>query len=159
MKELCRKMDAEGMPPLSMSDLDPMNGRRVSHFSDVINECNSMLRKWEHANFSGLKTQSKKYGHGFYFRAYNFGCYLSFDSYDWYTKDNHTPIWLEITNHVWVETEKINHALYYFDSANSYGNKYGIVLQTGMDKRQVLTHIVNKVKEVLTHLNNRLDDE
>lgn len=27
LKELCKKMDEEGMPPLSQSDLDPMNGR------------------------------------------------------------------------------------------------------------------------------------
>ena len=159
MKELCHKMDTEGMPPLSMSDLDPMNGRIVSQFSDVIDECNPILREWEHANFNKLKTQSKKYGHGFYFLGYDFACFLSFDSYNWYAKDNHTPIWLEITNHEWQETEKINHALNNFDSANSYGNKYGIVLQTGMDKNQVVSHIINKVKEVLRHLNSRLLDE
>ena len=44
MKELCQKMDTEGMPPLSASDLDPMNGRIASHFSDVIDECNAILR-------------------------------------------------------------------------------------------------------------------
>jgi hypothetical protein len=156
MKELCQKMDTEGMPPLSASDLDPMNGRIASHFSDVIDECNAILRKWKHANFKGLKTQGKKYGHGFYFRGYDFACFLSFDSYKWYVNDNHTPIWLEIKNDEWQETEKIKHILDYFDSANSYGDKYGIVLHTGMDKEQVINHIVSKVKEVLDYLNSRV---
>ena len=159
MKELCQKMDTEGMPPLSMSDLDPMNGRIAAHFSDVIDECNTILREWEHASFTGLKTQSKKYGHGFYFQGYNFACFLSFDSYNWYSKSNHTPIWLDIHNQEWRETEKINHSLKYFDSVNSYGNKLGIVLHTGMDKEQVVAHIVATVKEVLTHLNTRFRDE
>lgn len=98
MKDLCRKMDTEGMPPLSMSDLDPMNGRRATHFADVINECQSILKEWKHANFSGLQKQSKPYGHGFYFRGFNFSCFLSFDSYNWYARPNHTPIWLSIQN-------------------------------------------------------------
>lgn len=159
IKELCQKMDTEGMPPLSVSDLDPMNGRVASQFSDVIDECNSILREWEHSDFTGLKTQGKKYGHGFYFRGYNFACFLSFDSYNWFVNDNHTPIWLNIKDQEWKESENINHALNYFDSTNSYGNNYGIVLHTGMDKDQVVNHIVNKVKEVLEHLSNRLLDE
>ena len=92
INELCKKMDAEGMPPLSASDLDPMNGRVASNFSDVIEECNSILREWEHSDFKGLKTTPSKYGHGFYFRGYNFGCYLQFDANKWFTRDNHTPI-------------------------------------------------------------------
>lgn len=105
MKELCNKMDEEGMPPLSMSDLDPMNRRRSVHFSDVINECNTILRGWENADFSGLKTQSQTYGHGFYFRSYNFSCFLSFDNLNWCTKDNHTPIWLDIKNRSWSSSK------------------------------------------------------
>lgn len=159
MKELCLKMDTEGMPPISLSDIDPMNGRRVSQFSDIIDECNPILRGWKHTDFTGLKTQGKKYGHGFYFRGYDFTCFLSFDSYSWYVNDNHTPIWLQIKNQEWQETEIINHTLNYFDSANSFGNNYGIVLHTGMDKGQVVSHIVNKVKEVLEYLSNRLLNE
>lgn len=163
MKELCQKMDSEGMPPLSLSDLDPMNGRIASYFSDVIDECNSILRGWKHANFTGLKTQSKKYGHGFYFLGYDFGCFLSFNSYWWYANDSHTPIWLEIEletkDKKWTETEKINQALNYFDSDNSYGNKYGIVLHTGMDKEQVINHVVDQVKKVLGYLSDRLLNE
>ncbi|MBT3313640.1 MAG: hypothetical protein HN390_03405 [Anaerolineae bacterium] len=159
MKELCKKMNEEGMPPLSMSDLDPMNGRRSVHFSDIINECNSILRKWGNADFSGLKTQSQTYGHGFYFRSYSFGCFLSFDNQNWHTKSNHTPIWLDVKNQEWQETQEINHALKYFDSPNSYGNKLGIVLSAGMDKEQAITYIVKKVKEVLTHLNTKLSNK
>lgn len=162
LNELCRKMDTEGMPPLSESDLDPMNGRAASHFADVIDACNPLLRNWEHSDFQRLNTTSFIYGHGFYFRGYNFGCYLSFDGYQWFTRDNQTPIWLNIKiveDNTWKLTEKINHALIYFDSDNSFDNNYGIVLHPGMDKDQVVNHIVNKVKEVLEHLNNRLSDE
>lgn len=74
LKALCQRMDVEGMPPLSSFDLDPMNGRVSAHLADIIDECNSVLRHWKHADFSGLKMTSKKYGHGFYFRGYKFGC-------------------------------------------------------------------------------------
>ena len=159
LRELCQKMDKEGMPPLSASDLDPMNGRVAAQFADVIDECNFIVRDWEHSDFSGLKTTSKKYGHGFYFRAYNFRCFLFFDSYKWFSYDNHTPIWLSISDQKWKKSENIIHALNDFDSINSFENNYGIVLHTGMDKNQVVNHIVGKAKEVLEYLNNRLSGE
>ena len=39
LKELCNKMDEEGMPPLSVSDLDPMHGKLVYNFTSIIDEC------------------------------------------------------------------------------------------------------------------------
>jgi len=163
IKELCLKMDTEGMPPLSLSDLDPMNGRVATQFSDVVDECNPIIREWKHSEFKGTKTTSSKYGHGFYFRGYNFGCFLCFDSHKWFVRDNHTPIWLSINDHEWNKSEKISHALNDFDSTNSYSSDYssdyGIVLQAGMDKNQVVNHIVNKVKEVLEYLNSKSLDE
>lgn len=162
VKELCQKMDAEGMPPLSASDLDPMIGRTVYQFADVIDECNSLLRKGEQFNFRGTKTTPSKYGHGFFFRGYGFGCFLGFDSHKWFVRDNHTPIWLFIKKDAgleWTESEHIARALRYFDASNSYGSDYGIVLRPGMDKSQVVNHIVNKVKEVLDYLNEKLIDE
>ena len=56
LNELCMKMDKEGMPPLSQSDLDPMNGRLPTQFADIIDECNLRIRLWEHSDFNGLKT-------------------------------------------------------------------------------------------------------
>ena len=152
-------MDSEGMPPLSLSDLDPMNGRITSQFADVINDCNPILREWEHSAFKGLQTTSSKYGHGFYFRAYNFGCYLSFDSNKWFLRDNHSPIWLKVIEHEFKVSEQIKQALNDFDPINSYDEEYGILLQTGMDKAQVVEKIVNQTKEVLCHLNNKLSDD
>jgi len=159
VKELCQKMDTEGMPPLSRSDLDPMNGRRASQFSDIINECNPIIRKWDHSEFKGLKTTSTKYGIGFYFLAYNFGCFLFFDSYKWFIRDNHTPIWLYIKDNNWKESKKITHELKTFDPDNSYDNDYGIILHEGMDKKQVIDHIISKVQEVLEYLNSRPESE
>ena len=156
LKELCQRMDTEGMPPLSMSDLAPMNGRISSHFSDVIDECQPILKKWKHSDFKGTKKTSSKYGHGFYFCAYDFTCLLCFDSSEWFRKDCHTPIWLYIWDSKWKKSEKIIRVLKNFDIKNSYDDAYGIVLQTGMDKNQVVNHIVNKTKEVLKYLNETL---
>jgi hypothetical protein len=156
--ELCRKMDVEGMPPLSASDLDPMNGKVASNFSDVIDECNAMLREWEHANFKGLHTVSKKYGHGFYFRGYARQCFLRFDSAQWFLRDNHTPIWLTVFESDQIGAERIRHYLNDFDAFNSFENDYGIVLREGMDKRQASTHIVDQVKKVLGYLDVKLTD-
>ena len=157
--ELCKKMDAEGMPPLSTSDLDPMNGRLASQFPDIINECNPLLREWEHSEFKGMKTVSSTYGHGFYFKGYNFGCSLYFDSQKWFTRNIHAPIWLGIQDKGWKDTQSINHALNNFDAISSYKNEYGIILNTGMDKVQIINHIVKKTKDVLGYLNQKLPNE
>jgi len=159
ISELCKKMDAEGMPPLSTSDLDPMNGRIASQFSDIIDECNTLIRAWEHSDFKGFKTTSSKYGHGFYFKGHNFGCSLYFDSYKWFIKDNHTPIWLGIKDKEWKGSQKINHMLNDFDSYNSFDSELGIMLNTGMDKSQTINRIVDKTIEVLEYLNNKLLNE
>ncbi len=159
VQELCQKMDTEGMPPLSQSDLDPMNGRVASHYSDIVDECNSNLRKWKYSDFKGMMTTSRKYGYGFYFRGHSFSCFFGYDSYNWFAKDSHTPFWLYIKDKEDKQTEKINHALSVIDSANSYGNEYGIMLQTGMDKSQVVNYIVSKVIEVLDDLESTLVNE
>ena len=156
--ELCQKMDVEGMPPLSASDLDPMNGRVASNFSDAIDECKTILREWEHSDFRGLHSVSKKYGHGFYFRGYAFACYLQFDSKLWFLRNNHTPIWLTVIEADQMGTEKIRHYLNDYDPLNSFENDYGIILREGMDKRQASAHIVDEVKEVLTYLNTKMAD-
>ena len=144
------------MPPLSLSDLDPMNGRIAAQFSDVIDECNPILRDWEHSNFDGLKTTSTKYGHGFYFRAFSFSAFLAINSENWFVKHNHAPIWLRITDQDFKISEKINNALSEYDSDNSFGNEYGIVLNTGMDKDQLVQFIVKKTKDVVQYLNTKL---
>ncbi|RLJ21240.1 hypothetical protein DJ031_03670 [bacterium endosymbiont of Escarpia laminata] len=156
INELCRKMDTEGMPPLSASDLDPMNGRVASNFSDVIDECNPILREWEYSDFKGTKTTSAKYGHGFYFRGYNFGCSLYFDSRKWFVINNHTPIWLYIGSNDWKKSETISHYLNDYDSFNSFDSDFGIILHEGMDKNQIVDHIVNEVKKVLEYLNRKI---
>ena len=157
--ELCQKMDTEGMPPLSASDLDPMNGRVASNFSDLIDECNMLLREWEHSDFKGLKTTPRKYGYGFYFHGYIFACYLHFDTNKWFNRDNHTSIWLSVKGNNWKKSNKINHYLNDYDSSNSFGNDYGIVLHEGMDKNQAVNHIVEKVKDVLSNLNRKMINE
>ena len=163
IRELCQQMDAVGMPPLSESDLDPMNGRVASQFVDVVHECNSIIREWQHSDFSRLKTISTIYGSGFAFRAYNFGCFLSFDSYKWFTRATQTPIWLSVKeipdNGYWKESLKINHALNNYDTENSYDGEYGISLKTGWDKHQVVKHIVDTTEEVLEYLNDRIATE
>ncbi len=156
IKELCKKMDVEGMPPLSASDLDPMNGRLLSNFSDLIDECNFALRKWEHTDFKNLKTTPQKYGYGFYFRCFRFGCFLGFDAKKWFLRNNQTPIWLSIYEENWKKSLQISHYLSDFDPANSFDNEYGIILNTGMDKEQLVTHIVDKVKEVLIALESKM---
>lgn len=159
MNELCRKMDTEGMPPLSESDLDPMNGRIATNFADIIEECNPVIREWEHSDFKGLRATPSKYGNGFYFRGYKFGCSLYFDSSKWFKRNNHTPIWLIVTDNDWKKSERIDHGLNEYDAFNSFGCDYGISLNAGMDKAQAIKHIVNKVKDILGYLNSKIPDE
>jgi hypothetical protein len=152
MHELCKKMDTEGMPPLSESDLDPMNGRIATNFADIIEECNPILREWEFTDFKGMKTTSTKYGHGFYFRAHSFTCMLTFDSKKWFSRNTHTPFWLIVKDNEWKISERLNHYLNDYDSFNSFANEYGIGLNAGMDKTQAINHIASKAKEVLGFL-------
>lgn len=159
LKELCGKIDEEGLAPLSQSDLDPMHGRLIYNFSNIIDECNSRIRDWEKSVFKGFKTAADKEGYGFYFKAFNFGCWLGFSNYDWFSKDSHTPFWLYLKDKDWEKSEKIYHFLNKFDPKNSYNEDwslYGIVLKTGMDKSQIIEHIVNKIKEVLEFLDTHI---
>ncbi|HIP19019.1 MAG TPA: hypothetical protein EYG78_06770 [Sulfurovum sp.] len=157
LSELCKKMDAEGMPPLSMSDLDPMNGRLAYQFADIVDECNGRIRLWDHSDFTGLKTQSSKYGHGFYFKAYDLACYLYFSSYNWFTKEAHTPTWLSIQDSNWKKDDRFYYAI---NSDDAYNEKdhtlYAIQLRPGMDKNDIVDHIVNEVNMVLLHIKDNL---
>lgn len=156
LKELCRKMDEEGMPPLSQSDLDPMNGRIVYQFSNLIDECNLAIREWEESDFKGRRTTPIKAGHSFYFRAFGFGCQLCFSSYNWFRFKNNTPFWLYIMDEEWQFQEKIYHYLHNIDAKNSLNDDgwiiFGIQLYPGMDKTQAVDHIVKKTKEILIKL-------
>ena len=156
-------MDKEGMPPLSMSSLDPMNGKLFYQFTDLIDECNSIIRRWKKSDFKGLKTVGSKNGYGFYFKVLEFGCRLEFSNYDWFSKNSNTPIWLYIQDKNWKKSEKIYHFLNNFDSENSYNDQdysaYGIVLKPGMDKSQIIDHIVNKTKEILEFLNKNINND
>jgi len=160
IKSLCLKMDTEGMPPISASDLDTNHARICSQFSDLISECNALLRKWEYADFKGLKTTSFQYGHGFYFKAFNFGCFLNFSTHDWFTKESHTPFWLSIQNLNWEKDYKLHHFLTQYDECNTYdednASLYALTLETGMDKNATINHIVSKTKKVLIFLNDNL---
>jgi hypothetical protein len=161
LKELCSKMDEEGMPPLSQSDLDPMNGRVAYQFASLIDECKPILKEWEETDFKKLTASSSTGWNGFYFRAFDFGCQLYFSSYKWFSTNTSTPIWLDIYDKDFKTSQKIYHFLNNFDSQNSYNEdytSYGIELQTGMDKTQIIKHIETKIKEVLTKLNEDMKE-
>jgi hypothetical protein len=161
LKELCSKMDEEGMPPLSQSDLDPMNGRIAYQFASLIDECKPILKEWEKTDFKKLTVSSSTGWNGFYFRAFDFGCQLYFSSYKWFSTNTSTPIWLDIYDKDFKTSQKIYHFLNNFDSQNSYNEdytSYGIELQTGMDKTQIIKHIEAKIKEVLTKLNEDMKE-
>ena len=157
MKDLCQKMDEEGMPPLSESDLSPMIGRVIYQFNDVIDECNRVIRGWDESYFKGLKTVATKEGYGFYFKAFGFGCRLVVSPYDWYTRPSQTPVWLYLWNENFEEDRTILLNLREFDSENTYEGEgnfilYAIALNTGMDKSQLIGHITEEVREVLVYL-------
>jgi len=160
LKELCSQMDSEWMPPLSMSDLDPMNGRRSYQFADLIDECNWILRKRDKAIFKWQKSTWSKDGYWFYFKTDKANCRLLFSSYERFTKDSHTPIWLYLWSTLDKKSDKISHIINSFDNTHSYDDKYhtayGILLNVGMDKDQVVKHIVETVKSILTFLDENM---
>lgn len=153
LKALCGKMDEEGMPPLNMTDLDPMNGRICYQLSELIDDCNNQLRLWDESDFTGLKSIGFKLGYGFYFRALNFGCFLCISTSDWFKRKSHTPIWLNIYTQDFKNDQQIYYNLNNYDPDNSYNDNgkplYGIALKPGMDRNQVIEHIVTQVKSVL----------
>jgi len=158
LKELCKKMDEEGMPPLSESDLSPMNGRIQYQFANLIDDCNRLIRKWDESNFKRLNSTPTKDGYGFYFRAYGFGCNLCFSSEDWFLKESHTPFWLYIVDEDFNEDKQIYHYLKEYDIENTYNDyaSLGIQLKAGWDKNQIVEHIVQTTRDVLKYLNKKL---
>jgi len=159
LRELCAKMDEEGMPPLSDSDLSPMNGRINYQFANLINDCNKLLRQQDEFDFNRMKSQPTQDGYGFYFKAYGFGCNLCFSSEDWFMKPSHTPFWLYIVDEEFNEDKRIYHYLKDYDEDNSYNDyaSLGIVLETGWDKKQIVSHITEKTKHVLEYLNSKMN--
>jgi len=164
-KELCHKMDHEGLPPISWSDLDPMNGRVSYQFADLLDECNASIRNWGKTYFGKLKTTHSKDSYGFYFEAFEFGLRLFYSSKYWYDKDSHTPFWLNIAMKTekhgnWKKSDQIYHFLNMYDPKNSYDEHYhavyGITLQPGMDRSQIINHITNQVKKVLLFLHEKM---
>ena len=156
LRALCAKMDEEGMPPLSMTDLDPMNGRICYQLANLINDCNTRLREWDKSDFKGRSSSGSIYGYGFYFRGCGFECSLGFSTYDWFMRKSHTPIWLYITPEQPTTVDQVYCAISSSHPEDSYRDDsravYAIVLQPGMDRTQVVEHIVNEVKTVLEAL-------
>jgi len=157
LKELCSKMDVDGMPPLSNSDLDPMNGRINYQLISLLDECHSKLKRWDEADFNKMQKSSTKFGHGFYFKAYGFGCRLYFSSHKWFVRTIQAPFWLTIQTNKFQQSQKISNALQRYDSDNSIIDEngvasFGIKLLPGMDKNQAINHIENEVRNVLSYL-------
>jgi hypothetical protein len=96
LDNLCKKMDKEGLAPLSNSDLDPIHGRLIYNFVNLIEECKLLLKEWNMASFEKLKTTPNKDSFGFYFMGYNYPCYLCVSWKNWFEKPNHQPIWMRI---------------------------------------------------------------
>ena len=163
LKELCSKMDEEGLPPLSEADLDPMNGRISYQLADLLDECRDLIRQWEGSDFEGLKATSWKLGYGFYFRAYGFGCQLYFSSYRWFVRKSHTPIWLTIKDEKYTKSEKIFNALIKYNSNDSYNDEdcaaFAIVLKPGMDRGEAVQWIVNSVQKALLAVKAEVDSD
>lgn len=68
-------------------------------------------------------------------------------------RDNHTPIWLHVIDYDFRKCQNIDHTLNGFDPDNSSDGELGIILKPGMDKAQVVYHIVDRIKATLEHLN------
>ena len=163
LRALCAKMDEEGMPPLSMSDLDPMNGRICYQFSELIDDCNVLIREWDESNFTGTRTVGSREGYGFYFRAFGFGGMLRFSSYEWFRRDSNTPIWLRvITENKAQGYDAVYSALNNYNPEHSYFENgeviYGIILHPGMDRGQIVHSIVSEVRSVLSALRSALPE-
>jgi len=160
LRALCAKMDEEGMPPLSMSDLDPMNGRICYQLAGLIDDCNSQIRKWPEADFKGLKSVGSKGLWGFYFRGFGFDCMLRFSDYEWHTRESHTPIIFRIRGEdsrcnriIYVALQDYSQKHSYFENDDSL---YAIVLKPGMDRNQAIDFIVSEVRTVLSMLQDTM---
>lgn len=153
LKALCDRMDVEGMPPLSQSDLDPMNGRIAYQMADLLDECRELLRQWEPVDLKAVRATAWKLGYGFYFRAYGLGCQLFFSSYQWFTCKAGTPFWLTIGDEKFKRSESILNTLAHWDPENTYDDQpiaaYAIHIRPGLDRREVVETIVNSAKAAL----------
>lgn len=163
LKSLCDQMDVEGMPPLSASDLDPMNGRIVYQLSDLLDDCRKIMSTWPETDFNKVKAVAYKTGYGFYFRAHHFGCQLLLSTYNWFTTKSCTPYWLHIGNTDFKRDERIVNILSHMDPKNTYDDlpnhylpTYAINIKPGTDRSGTAKQITKRVREVLDFLNTNL---
>lgn len=155
IKGLCQKMDTEGMPPLSQADLSPMHGRISYQLAQLLDDCYFLLKQWGDTDFSRLQKANSKYGYGFYFKAFGFTCRLWFDNYQWFKLKSQTPFGLTI-NKNWKSSQRIRHLLKEFNAKNTNEDSISIQLQAGMDKEQIVNHIVQQTKSILVFINERI---
>ena len=153
LRALCARMDVEGMPPLSVSDLDPMNGRITYQLADLLDECRELLWHWAETDFTGVRATGWKLGYGFYFRARGLGCQLFFSSFYWFTTKSATPYWLTIGDGDFERSEPILNALAHWDPEHTYDDQpiaaYAIRVKPGMARRSVVDHIIETVQDAV----------
>jgi hypothetical protein len=158
IKKLCGKMDVEGMPPLTGEDLDPMHGRIVYHFLQVLDDCETELRRWKDLDFQQWHRAHSNEESGYYFMAHGFGFKLLFSNLLWFKENACTPFWLSIQDKDWKKSGSIKRALLELEKR---GNRvidekdrslYGITLEAGMDKEKVVRHITERIKVALDHI-------
>lgn len=160
LKALCEIMDVEGMPPLSASDLDPMNGRISYQLADLLDDCREVMINWPETDFKGVRAVATKSGYGFYFKMHGFGCQLMFSTFHWFTTKSSTPYWLSIGNFNFKRDDSILNILSHWDSDNTYEDHptaaYAIVLEPGLDRHGAVEKITKSVREVLNYIKDNM---
>ena len=155
IKALCDRMDVEGMPPLTDSDLDPMNGRVAYHLASIVDDVKSELSNWSYIKKMGSLTPHA-YGRYFSFKTNQLTCYLNFLTDRWFLSHISTPFWLDISDNNGKRSDQIHAALHRHDSdkvSDEYQfPAYAIQLRAGMDKADAISHICESVKLVISKI-------
>jgi hypothetical protein len=137
-----------------------MIGRITFQLADLLDDCRDRIKQWPETDFRNLKATGWKLGYGFYFRFNDLACQLGFSSYRWFMEKPHTPIFLNIWDADFKPKDQIRNCLLTYDKdnlcLNDRGYFYAVVLEPGMDKLKVVSHIVKITREVLDYLDSRL---
>ena len=158
LRALCERMDVEGMPPVTASDLDPMHGRIAFQFADLINECWHRLRNWEPTDFGGVRASANQDSYGFNFYVGEFGCRLLYSSKLWFVAPVGTPFWLVVTKKDGSRCEQTLTTLaqlggeYFVDSEAITG--LGLPLRPGMTRDEAIAALVEQVQAALHAVTN-----
>ncbi|MEI8132516.1 MAG: hypothetical protein WCG34_08785 [Leptolinea sp.] len=158
LQGLCSQMDETAFLPLQSEELTSNVSRRYIQYCDLVDEATEKLVAEKFASVRGYKATGTRSGYIRYMKMHQQAVSLEFNAELW-SKYRATPIWLGIRSATWNYDPQVKKHLASLESEQPprlfrYDDALyvPIFLKTGVEKSEVVNHILAQIKEVFALL-------